>query len=131
MVRTAGRPGWIAWLALITAVTASADEPVSFKRDVVPILNRDCVMCHMEGTELGGLSLYPDPRGNLIDMRSRQCPLSLVDPGKPESSYLLFKMLGTQESVNGKGRRMPWDYSLPAADIDLMRRWILEGAPDN
>jgi hypothetical protein len=118
-------------LTLLAVTPASADEEVSFRRDVVPVLNKHCVMCHMEGTELGGLSLYPDPRGNLVAMRSTQCRLNLVEPGKPESSYLLIKILGTQSAAGGKGREMPWQYALDEQQIDLIRRWIAQGAGDN
>jgi hypothetical protein len=122
---------WIAALSLPTAVAAPADEVVSFERDVVPILNKHCVVCHMTGSELGGLSLYPDPRGNLVDMRSTQCGLKLVEPGAPESSYLLIKILGTQAEAGGKGRQMPWQYALDPAQVELIRRWILQGAGDD
>jgi hypothetical protein len=127
----ARRSGGLAALILLAATPASADGEVSFTRDVVPILNKHCVMCHMVGSELGGLSLYPDPRGNLVDMRSTQCGLNLVEPGKPDSSYLLIKILGKQSAAGGKGREMPWDYALDERDIDLIRRWIAQGAGDN
>lgn len=129
--RTARRAGCVVALSLLVATPALADEVVSFKRDVVPVLNKYCVMCHMEGSELGGFSLYPDPRGNLVKMESTQCRLYLVEPGKPESSYLLIKILGTQAAVGGKGRQMPWDNALDASQVELIRRWILQGADDN
>jgi mono/diheme cytochrome c family protein len=118
-------------LLLAAAPSAFADDAVSFKRDVEPILNKHCVQCHMVGTELGNFSLYPDPRGNMIGMQSTQCGLNLVEPGKPDQSYMLIKMLGAQATIGGKGARMPWEYDLDKADIEAVRRWILQGAADN
>lgn len=118
-------------LLLLATVGASADDAVSFKLDVEPILNKHCVQCHMVGTELGNFSLYPDPRGNMVDMRSTQCRLDLVEPGEPDKSYVLLKMLDTHLAAGGKGRRMPWDYDLSRADIEVVRQWILQGATDN
>ena len=118
---------------LLAAATSSAfaDDAVSFKRDVEPILNKHCVQCHMVGTELGNFSLYPDPRGNMVGMRSTQCRLNLVEPGDPDKSYVLRKMLGTHVAAGGKGLRMPWEYDLGMADIEVVRQWILQGAADN
>jgi hypothetical protein len=121
-------------LALLLAVATSsafADDAASFHRDVEPILNKHCVQCHMEGTELGNFSLYPDPRGNMVGMRSTQCRLNLVEPGDPDKSYVLRKMLGTHVAAGGKGMRMPWEYDLGKADIEVVRQWILQGAADN
>lgn len=118
-------------LLLTAASSAFADDAVSFKRDVEPILNKHCVQCHMEGTELGNFSLYPDPRGNMIKMQSTQCGLNLVEPGRPDQSYMLIKMLGAQASVGGKGLRMPWEYDLSKAEIEVVRRWIRQGAVDD
>ena len=118
-------------LLLASSSSAFADDAVSFKRDVEPILNKHCVQCHMVGTELGNFSLYPDPRGNMVGMQSTQCGLNLVEPGEPDRSYVLIKMLDTQGAVGGKGLRMPWEYDLRKADIDVVRRWILQGAADN
>jgi hypothetical protein len=110
---------------------ASAGGVVSFQKDVLPILNQHCVMCHMTGTELGDLSLFPDPLGNLVGMRSTQSKLNLVEPGKPEASYLMSKILGQQAAAGGRGLAMPWDYRLGAPEVELIRQWILQGAKDN
>lgn len=118
-------------LLLATVSCAAADEVVSFNKDVAPVLNHHCVMCHMVGTELGGLSLYPDPRANLVGMQSTQTGLNLVEAGKPQQSYLLLKMLGQHTSVGGTGLAMPWQYALPPGEVELVRLWIAQGAQDN
>jgi hypothetical protein len=52
----------------------------------------------------------------------------LVDPGKPENSFLLKKLIGPGP---GEGNRMPANSStgLSQATIDAIREWILGGAP--
>jgi hypothetical protein len=49
-----------------------------------------------------------------------------VDPGHPENSFLLVKLLGPPP---GEGSRMPLvGDPLDAGQIDLIRNWILQGA---
>jgi hypothetical protein len=45
-----------------------------------------------------------------------------VIPGQPEASLLLRRLRGEG------ARRMPPDEPLPRADIELIERWIREGA---
>jgi hypothetical protein len=131
MAAAPGAP-WMAPALLVLSAAAAADgTTVSFQQDVVPILNKHCVQCHMVGTELGNFSLYPDPRGNMVDMQSTQSHQMLVAPGKPDESYVFVKMIDKQASVGGKGLRMPWEYDLSPADIEVVRQWILQGAADN
>ena len=108
-----------------------ANLTVSFKRDIVPLLEmRGCrnPTCH------GG----PFPSSN-YDLRSyagmfgpgvlarslRSCD---VVPGQPEASFLLEKLTGAPRL----GQPMPKDRApLSAQEIQLIRTWILEGAYDD
>ena len=111
------------------ARTATAGE-VDFQRDIVPIFKSSCVMCHLPGTEPGGLALHP--KGgytNLVGVKSMQSPLLRVTPGSPEDSYLYRKLVGTQVAAGGAGERMPFgDSQLSKEQIDVIRRWIEDGA---
>src|SRR4249920_559906 len=52
----------------------------------------------------------------------------LVVPGKPDSSFLLYKLTITQTSVE-YGTPMPQGYpSLPQNQINAIRTWIADGA---
>ncbi|MFA5941841.1 MAG: hypothetical protein WC809_21030 [Sinimarinibacterium sp.] len=64
---------------------------------------------------------------NLVDVASRQAPsLRRVEPGSPDTSYLIDKLEGTQTS----GDRMPQGQaSLSADTIAVIRQWIADGAP--
>ncbi len=59
-------------------------------------------------------------------LAARNAGMLLVDPGHPGNSFLLTKLLGPPL---GQGGRMPLvGDPLDADRIDLVRRWILEGA---
>jgi len=109
---------------------------VSYKKMIQPILNANCVFCHMSGAMQGGLTLEPglSPR-SLISVRSTESALMLIAPGKPEDSYLIHKLEGTHIQAGGTGASMPFSAETPlkleAKDIALIRHWVAIGAPDN
>ena len=48
----------VLWIAFVVAPVARSDQPISYERDVRPILKTHCFHCHGEGDELaGGLDL--------------------------------------------------------------------------
>jgi len=52
-----------------------------------------------------------------------------VQPGSPDSSFLLLKLIAPDTS---QGEIMPKGTDkLSQNEIDAIRRWILSGAPDN
>jgi len=84
--------------------------------------------CHGGGTVQFGLSLDPGfSAGNLINVASPQdATLIRVIPGNPDGSLLIRKLEGTQTV----GIQMPaFSPPLPQATIDVIRHWILNGAP--
>jgi mono/diheme cytochrome c family protein len=117
---------------LILVCSAASAEDISFKDDVLPVLNQNCVVCHMEGSEEGKLSLYPDAYGNLVGKASGESPLMRVAPGQAAKSYLYQKLTGKQAAVGGSGKQMPFDQAaLDPAQIEKIRLWIEQGAKQN
>ncbi|WP_053293175.1 hypothetical protein [Burkholderia pseudomallei] len=65
--------------------------------------------------------------------------MKLVEPGKPDVSYGLHKLKGSQASVGGKGGAMPFGEPCAASRarraarerVDALERWIGNGAPNN
>lgn len=54
----------------------------------------------------------------------------LVVPGKPDSSFLCMKVMGTL--TTGEGERMPQRLNkLPQNEIDAIVSWIARGAPND
>ncbi|MCC5872509.1 MAG: hypothetical protein JJU22_08950 [Gammaproteobacteria bacterium] len=109
---------------------ASAEAPaVSFRADVVPILNAHCVACHLTGQEQGGVALHARAApANLVGVASEQSPLLRVQPGEPGRSYLFHKLNDTHLDVGGEGGPMPMGRSLDPEQIAVIARWIEQGA---
>ncbi len=104
-------------------ISALAGE-VRFGRDILPVLSDNCLGCHGpdEKNRKGGLRL--DTFAGATAVREG---VAAVVPGKPESSELIRRIVSSDpEEV------MPTPKShkprLKDAEVDLLRRWIAEGA---
>ncbi|MDB5337359.1 MAG: Protein of unknown function (DUF1553)/Protein of unknown function (DUF1549)/Planctomycete [Planctomycetaceae bacterium] len=106
--------GLLLWLAV--AGPSRAENEVDFGRDVAPIFEKRCLLCHRSGDPAGELSLSTGD-----DLTE----LGYIEPGKPESSHLLKVLIGS----NGKRPLMPKTGDpLSPAQIDVLTRWIKSGA---
>ncbi|RQR27565.1 hypothetical protein [Burkholderia sp. Bp9142] len=104
----------------------------SFKKDVQPILDANCVSCHQTGSAPQNLVLESGASYRaIVNHSSTEAHQMLVAPGAPKSSYLLAKISGSQAELGGKGERMPIGGVLQSEDIEAIRAWIAAGAPDN
>lgn len=107
-------------LASRAAAADTASQPVSFRRDLAPLLQRRCAGCHGEDGAKGGYRL--DSFARLREPGDGgDAP---VTPGKPRESAL-FKVLVATDPED----RMPQKADpLPAAEIAMIERWLNEGA---
>lgn len=102
---------------------ADSVRPVSFSRDVQPILNSRCIFCHGPNSIVAGGA----PNGLMLDTYDNVIFgsnfLPVLVPGEPENSTIM-RMLenGTMPAQGGP---------LPEDQIALIRNWIAQGAPDN
>ncbi len=97
-----------------------ADTLVYFSRDIQPIFNANCGGCHVGGNQ-GGLTL--DSYATLMKGGDSG---PVVRAGLPDSSLLVQRIEGTIQP------RMPLaGQPLSAADIQAIRRWILQGTHNN
>jgi mono/diheme cytochrome c family protein len=87
--------------ALLDTMASAPELPA----DIAQLLAKRCVSCHGR-PGAAGLSLAGDDMAaSLVDVTSTEVDtLSLVEPGSPERSYLLMKLLGDERIV---GRPMP------------------------
>jgi len=115
--------------------TTNVSSGVSFAKDIQPIFNNNCVICH-QGQVAAQASLTLEPKlsySNLVGMPSTESATELrVKPGSPDQSYIIAKLQGTQVQAGGSGARMP--YGAPSISLDqinLIQQWIAEGAPNN
>jgi WD40 repeat protein/mono/diheme cytochrome c family protein len=103
---------------------ADSSEPVSFHRQVRPILQANCQGCH-QPAKAGGAYVMTDFERLTKGGESGE---PAVVPGKPDESQLLAQVV---PDADGKAL-MPKDKpALSPADIDILRRWIAEGAQDD
>lgn len=121
---------------MMDAPLIDTEQPVSFKRDIRPLMNRSaddpnghgCKACHYSTepqhmcTDLTNLDLATLGALRKGGKRTQD----IVVPGKPADSSLVKKLRGTFDG----GLRMPrngppyWSEQ----DIQLVERWIAEGA---
>jgi uncharacterized membrane protein len=125
-------------LGLVPSYAQGSAEPVGskqanrFQKNIQPLLNQRCVMCHQEGSAPGGLSLdSANAYRSLVGAPSTQAPLARVSPGLPDKSYLWRKLSGTHVEAGGSGSRMPLGGEMPAEEMSRLRTWIEQGAKPN
>jgi hypothetical protein len=102
-------------------------QPVSFATQIQPVFTASCVGCHGAGGN-GGLDLRAGSAyANLVGVNSPTYGSARVVAGDASSSLLYRKMSGAA----GVGNVMPPAGALDASTLDLVERWIDEGAEDN
>jgi hypothetical protein len=105
------------------AVSGRGAEPVDFNRQIRPILSQSCYQCHGPDANKRKSDLRLDRREGLF--RS-QDDTTIIVPGAPDQSELLFRITSDDPELH-----MPPPKSggrLTSSQVDLIRRWIAEGA---
>ena len=114
----------------LTVTGVSSAPPVSFANDIQLIFStRACLACHSGPAASGGMDLSPSVAyGNLVNRTSfGYAPAVRVKPFEPENSVLHEKLADT-----GKfGGSMPQGSTIPPAEVEKVRQWIVAGAPNN
>lgn len=102
-------------LGALAVSVAHAENAITFEQHVRPILKAHCFQCHGEtGEPKGKLDL----RLQRLIVRGGESGSALI-PGNPEDSLLLARI------VQGE---MPPKGGVNADEIEVLRRWIREGA---
>lgn len=98
----------------VLGLTASSDAPVTFTKDVAPILYQNCVTCHRAG-EVAPFSLktYDEARKHARQM-ARVTEEKVMPPWKADAGAEVFK-----------DARL-----LTAAQIQTIRQWVDQGEPE-
>lgn len=97
-------------------------KPIDFAHDVLPLFRNHCFDCHGSKEQQNGFRL--DRRADA--MRGGTIPA--IGPGNSDGSQLYLRLVG-----KGVGPQMPPDGQLAPGEIEIIRRWIDEGAvwPDD
>jgi hypothetical protein len=116
------------WCVLVMAAWASlpppsgAAERVDFTRDVLPILSDNCFLCHGPDTSSRKAKLRLDtPEGALRKVDP------VVVPGNSSASELVRRLLASDSADLMPPPRS--NKKLTPGQIDLLKRWIDQGAP--
>jgi hypothetical protein len=107
------------FLLLAIGMTASGitgAAPVDFAHEVLPLLTKHCAKCHTAGRYEGDLSM--DTREALLDAGA-------VQPSASADSELIARVTSDETDY----KMPPEGDALTAAEVDVLRRWIDEGAP--
>jgi hypothetical protein len=126
--------GWIASVLVVLAACSTAeDRPTDWDYVYPAIIRPSCATaaCHSKLGSQAGLDLstseaaYAAFTGTVCNSPGLpgEPTGNLVVPGHPATSQLVHILRGEG------GRVMPPDVPLPEAEIEVIERWILDGAP--
>ena len=97
-----------------------SDDEVHFSRDVRPILNQNCMPCHGGVRQKNGVSFLFREEA----LGTGKSGKRTIVPGKPDKSELMARVTSSDPEA-----RMPYHAPpLSPQQIDLLRRWIKQGA---
>lgn len=107
-------------LCLGLSVSAQDKKAVSYEKDIVPIFKASCISCHKPDKKKGKLdmSTYAD-----FIKGGKQGPP--VKAGDPVKSLIIEMVSGPEPEMPEKGD------ALKPEQIELLSRWIKEGAKQN
>ena len=98
----------------------SGGDEISFNADVRPILNDNCLVCHGGIQQAGGFSLlFPEEA-----VRPNESGKPAFIAGDPDASEMMRRVRHADPE-----ERMPLEHpALSDAEIDILSRWIAQGA---
>ncbi|MEX2217111.1 MAG: PSD1 and planctomycete cytochrome C domain-containing protein [Phycisphaeraceae bacterium] len=108
-------------IAASQAAVAAEVDPVSFNRDIRPIMSDTCFKCHGPATQKAKLRL--DIREEAIKLKGDITP---IVPGKPEASEIIKRIFSTEPDdimPPADSHRV-----LTAAQKETFKRWVAQGA---
>src|SRR5690242_6929438 len=96
---------------------AASPNPVSFQKQIQPLLARRCQGCHQPASRGGKLAVT-----SYAMLKAGGMSGPAFRPGEPEKSLLV-------QYVSGPEPKMPkGGPPLPPEQVSLLRRWVMEGA---
>lgn len=102
-------------------VLAGHEEPVDYNQDIKPILNKSCLACHGGVKKSGQFSLLFQKEAYSPNESGKPA----IVPGDPDESEMIYRITHSDPDE----RMPPEGDPLPEKEIELLTRWIEEGAP--
>ncbi len=126
---------------LLCFACKSDDSGVSYARDIAPILEDRCNVCHHPASKLGLDFANPfDPEVGIVGKANTWAaphdPPSdyefIVDPFKPENSAIVAKVRDLDLDSGSDGNTMPYALDvLSDEELSAVEAWITAGAKDD
>lgn len=109
---------------MIFAAKGLAGPPVDFQREIQPIFAEHCIECHGVDPKHRKAKLRLDVREDAL--KGGSSGKAAIVPGQPEKSELYLRI----SSQDSEQLMPPSDHKKPlsAAQIALLKQWIMEGA---
>src|SRR5439155_11191624 len=95
-------------------------SPVSYQKDVMPILTASCMGCHTPEKKKGGLDMTSY---SLLAKGGKEGVVFVA--GQPDKSKLVTMVSGPEPEMPEKGDK------LTSAQVEILKRWVAEGAKDD
>src|SRR5262249_44346130 len=118
-------------LSFVLSIASAADSPkkaavyVDFNRDIRPILSENCYKCHGPDDGARKAKLRFDIRAEALKpATSGEVP---IVPGSLEKSQLVTRI--TASDLDDRMPPIKSGKTLSPTQIDLLKRWVAEGAP--
>ena len=94
--------------------------PVDFTADVKPIFNKNCISCHGGVKQKGGFSVLFREEA----LAKTESGKPAIIPGNASNSEMIRRL-----TLKDPEERMPYKHdALPQTEIDILTRWVNEGA---
>ncbi|MBK8537190.1 MAG: hypothetical protein IPL59_20065 [Candidatus Competibacteraceae bacterium] len=116
-------------LGVLAGCGGSSDKPVSFQKDVYPILKAHCLECHIapntEGYKASGLAM-----GSYAELMkgTKNGPVIIADQSLNSS---LNRLIEGRPGVNPSIQMPHGKVKLPEDKLVLIRNWVDQGAKNN
>lgn len=107
----------------IRVITLNRKEPVSFEKEIYPILEDKCISCHAGPVKSGGLDM--SSYEGLMKGGKRG---PAIQPGRPNDSLLVQLAGRTKQPAMPPVKKGSKDDPLTPEQLALVRLWIEQGA---
>ena len=104
-----------AFLAICLPVLANGAAPPEWKSEIAPLFKRQCVKCHGPAKQEGKLNL--------------STPAGVLRGGKDGTAVAPHDLAGSLLWKKVSEGEMPPETPLPEKERELLKQWILAGAP--
>jgi hypothetical protein len=114
----------------VVVAWAAEEGPLSYARDVEPLVVKACGDCHGGDKPKKGLDLSKGTGyGHIVGVKSQEVPtMDLVKASDPAGSYLWLKVTHTATEGKGMPRTLFSAKKLSQDKLDLIQKWIAGGA---